>query len=492
MRNAIRQGCLGIIVALLTAAGNAADTRPNIILIMADDVSPDVYGIYGQPNAAETPNIDALGEQGVVFKTAWATAMCAPTRVELMTGRYANTTGVYRNEIWLGESRKNVYTENVAFAKILHDAGYATAITGKWHAGSQMPYDEVLSFDEYALWESLKEIEKLPGSPEFDGLMENEETTSRYWHPAYVVNGELLDTGPLDYGPDIEADFVMDFMERKVEEGRPFLAYWPTVAPHGSRTGYPTTPLYGEAGVLGDPPTAAEREARFKALNEYIDAKVGEVVAKIDELGIADNTIILFVSDNGTAVTAKTRGIERGSHVVFVASGAGVKQRGMTDELTDFTDILPTLVELAEAQDAVPEDADFDGKSLVPFLRGDTDTHRDWIYAYIAGSQLLRTKEYMLEVVNPILGMPRGRLYYTGNHRFGRGYQLVSGDDEHVAARAYFVKLLQRWPPLTRDHEFFTTAEGAEFLSDYESDSTRNKHLYSHKDYDFYDQTYVE
>jgi arylsulfatase A-like enzyme len=396
--------------------------RPNIILVLADDVSPDLYGIYGQTGAAATPNIDALGEQGVVFRTAWATAMCAPTRVELMTGRYANTTGVYRNNVWLGESRKNVYSENVAFAKILHDAGYATAIAGKWHAGTQMPYDDVLAFDEYALWESLNEIKKLPGSPQFDGLMEDDKTTSRYWHPGYVVNGKLLDTKPTDYGPDIEAKFVMDFMERSVAAGKPFLAYWPTVAPHGTRTGYPTTPFYGEPGVLGDPPTAEEREARFKALNEYIDLKVGEVWDKVHELGIEDNTIIFFLSDNGTAVTAKTRGIERGSHVVFIAAGAGIETRGLTDELTDFSDVLPTLVELAEAEQAVPDDADFDGTSLVPFLRGDTDTHRDWIYAYIAGSQLLRTRDYMLEVVNPILGMPKGRLYYTGDERFGRGY----------------------------------------------------------------------
>jgi len=495
IRNSIDQCCLAIITALLSAASGAADLRPNIILIMADDVSPDVYGFYGQLAAANTPNVDALAEQGVAFRTAWATAMCAPTRVEIMTGRYANTTGVYQNGMWFGDSDKNVYIENIAFSKILHDAGYATAITGKWHAGKQMPYEEVLAFDEYALWENIKEIESLPGSPKFSGLMEDEKTTSRYWHPGYVVNGQLLDTKRLDYGPDIEARFVMDFMERSVDAGQPFLAYWPTVAPHGTRTGYPTSPLYGEPGVLGDAPTAEERAARFKALNEYIDLKVGEVVAKVHELAIEDNTIIIFLSDNGTAVTAKTRGVERGSHVLFVAAGAGIKQRGLTDELTDLTDILPTLVELAQAEEAVPDAAEFDGKSLVPFLRGDTDTHREWIYAYISGSQLLRTKNYMLEVVNPILGMPKGRLYDTGDNRFGHGYELITDVFEHQAhqaARALFDSILERFPPVTRDHEFFGTMKGAEFLAEYEDEKARNKHLYSHKDYDFYDQTYAE
>lgn len=230
MRSRFLQCFLTLAVMLFSAACGAADSRPNIILIMADDVSPDIYGVYGQPGAANTPNIDALAQRGVAFRTAWATAMCAPTRVEIMTGRYANTTGVYQNGMWLGDSDKNVYTENIAFSKILHDAGYATAITGKWHAGRQMPYDDVLAFDEYALWEGIKKIEALPGSPTFTGLMEDDKTTSRYWHPGYVINGELLDTKPTDFGPDIEARFVMDFMERSVDAGRPFLAYWPTDA----------------------------------------------------------------------------------------------------------------------------------------------------------------------------------------------------------------------------------------------------------------------
>ncbi len=478
------------LVALWAGYGFADIQRPNIILILADDVSPDLYGVYQQPSAAATPNVDRLAARGVTFKTAWATAMCAPSRVEIMTGRYANTTGVYDNGMWLGDAKKRVYSKNVAFSKILHDSGYATAITGKWHAGSQMPHDDALAFDEYALWEGVKGIRALSGSPAFTGLVEDKKTPSRYWHPGYVVNGELLDTGPTDYSLDIEADFIKEFMERNVKKGKPFLAYWPTVAPHGTRTGTPTTPLRGEVGVLGKPYNAAEGTARFKALNEYLDLKIGEVMDKVEELGIADNTIIIFASDNGTAVTAKTRGVERGSHVVFIAAGEGIEQRGMTEELTDFSDILPTLVEFAGAEALVPEGAEFDGVSLVPFLTGKKDSHRDWIYAYMSGSQLLRTRDYMLEVVNPILGMPRGRFYYTGEHRFGKGYQLVDGNPEYRAVRQQFDQILSQFPALTREHEFFKSRQGKKFLKVYEKPKSKEKHLYSHKDYRFYDQAY--
>lgn len=475
----------------------ASESRPNILLIFADDVSPDMFSAYGQQGAAKTPNIDELARRGVQFKTAYATAKCASSRVEIMTGRYATATGVYTNEIWTGDSRDRVYSDNIAFSRILKDAGYATAITGKWHAGNQMPYEAVLAFDEYALWESPKEIAKLKGAPVFDGLMEDKKTTSRYWHPGYVKNGQLMKTSPLDYSLDIEADFIMEFMEKKVQSNKPFFVYWPTVAPHGTRTGMPTNPLRGKPGLLGESrevktkEAQAENHARFVSLIQYLDTKVGQVIKKITDLGIADNTVIIFLSDNGTAVTAKTRGVERGSHVVHIAAGAGIKQRGMTDELSDLSDITPTLIDYANAWQHVPDGHEFHGKSLMPFYTGEVDTHRDWIYGYAATSQLLRSKNYLLEVVNPIMNMPRGRFYYTGENRFGFGYELVNGDKQHSEQRKRFDDLLKSLPPLTKDHPFWQTKSGKNVWQSLGKKKYREKHLYNHKDYKRYDETYL-
>jgi len=485
-----------LMLGLSAIAVQANDTRPNIVLILADDVSPDMFSAYGQEGTAKTPNIDQLAERGVQFKTTYATAKCGSSRVEIMTGRYAQTTGVYTNEIWLGKSRKSVYSDNMPFSRILKDAGYSTAITGKWHAGMQMPYENVLAFDEHALWEGPNEITKLKGSPKFTGLMEDKKTTSRYWHPSYVKNGKLLDTKPLDFSLDIEADFIMEFMEKNAKAGKPFLAYWPTVAPHGTRTGMPTNPLRGEPGLLGQgkkkkDKIPGENQARFVSLIEYLDLKVGEVIKKIDELGIANNTIIIFLSDNGTAVTAKTRGVERGSHVVQIAAGAGIKKRGLTDELSDFSDIAPTVIDYANAWDFVPKGHSFNGKSLMPFYQGETDEHREWIYGYAATSQLLRTKDYMLEVVNPVMNMPRGRFYYTDDNRFGFGYELVDGKPEHVMARAKFDDILKNLPPLTREHEHWQTKSGKRVLKSLAQPKVIEKHLYNHEDYKRYDETYT-
>ncbi len=484
-------------VLMLSAYAHASDARPNIVLILADDVSPDMFSVYGQKGAANTPNIDMLAQRGVAFQTTYASAKCAPSRVGVMTGRYPQQTGVYNNELWIGDSKQNVYSDHISFSRILKDAGYSTAITGKWHAGSQMPYEEVLGFDEYALWESTNEIAKLTGSPKFTGLMEDKITTSRYWHPGYVKNGKLMDTKPSDYSLDIEAEFIMDFMEKSVESDTPFLAYWPTVAPHGTRTGMPTNPLRGEPGLLGQGKgkgvkrIPGESDARFKSLIEYLDQKVGQVVDKVDDLGIADNTVIIFLSDNGTAVTAKTRGVERGSHVVHIAAGAGIKKRGMTQELSDTSDITPTLIDYAQAWDHVPEGHTFNGESLVPFYSGKTDAHRDWIYGFAAASQLVRTKEYMLEVVNPMMDMPRGRFYFTGDNRFGHGYQLADGNPEHAQARKHFDDILSSLPPLTRDHPHWETKQGKKVLKQMAKPKYAAKHLHNHEDYQRYDETYV-
>lgn len=484
---------LAICALSASLLSHASDTRPNIILIMADDVSPDMFSVYGQEGAANTPNIDKLAAQGVMFKTAYATAKCASSRVEIMTGRYANKTGVYVNEIWMEDSRQQVYSDNIPFSRVLRDSGYATAITGKWHAGVQMPHDEALAFDEYALWEGTKEIAALPGSPKFTGLMEDKKTPSRYWHPGFIKNGKLMATKPSDYSLDIEAEFIMEFMEKNVKAGKPFLAYWPTVAPHGTRIGMPTNPLRGKQGSLGPLKSEGNGEgaARFKSLIEYLDLKVGQVVSKVESLGISDNTVIIFTSDNGTAVTAKTRGVERGSHVVHIAAGVGIKKRGITDELTDLSDITPTLIDLADAWDYVPDGHKFDGTSLLSFYAGKTDSHREWIYGYAGTSQLFRTKEYMLEVVNPVMNMPNGRFYYTADNRNGHGYVLADGNPEHAKARAKFDTFMEQLPAITKDHPHWKTKSGKKVLRNLAKPAVIDKHLYNHRDYKRYDETYL-
>jgi len=479
----------GVAALLLAPPAQAAPVQPpNFVLILADDVSPEMFGAYGN-REARTPTLDRVAEEGVLFRTAWASALCYPSRAAITTGCYASRTGAWSNgfSIPQRDGSKDLFGHFSSFARLLKQAGYATAVAGKWHVGGAAhPSDPVVGFDEYSLWEGEKEVAALPGNQKITAAMENKETPSRYWQPSIVQNGKLYSSKPDSFGPDIEVDFLCGFMERSVRAGKPFLAYLPTTAPHGARNGMPTTPLRGPPGDNGSG-DRQENARRFRALTDYLDVMVARLEKKSRDLGVFENTVFFFTSDNGTAVVAKSRGTERGCRVPLMVWGGPVQRRGATDEICDFTDILPTLVDFAGARLAAGMEVD--GKSLKPFLTGETDTHRDYILSCIGTTRLVRSRTHLLEVVNPVLGVPDGRFYYCGNNRDGKGYQRVDTDPEHASVREYFAEVLARHPGLTSDHPYFRAGKGAAWLKQYTDPQAVEKHLHNHKDYQFYDET---
>ncbi len=476
--------CFGIVLTCGLACGGE---RPNVVLIMADDVSPDMFGCYGS-NDAKTPNLDRMADQGVMFQTAWASALCCPARAQIMTGRYASRTGFWSNGFSTpqADGSKDLFRHHHSFGKLMQQAGYATAVAGKWHVGgAEHPSETCVGFDEYCLWEGEKAMAALPGGPEHKGAWEDDSTTSRYWHPGIVKNHQVVPTQPGDFGPAIFTEFLCDFMQRSVASGKPFLAYYPMVAPHGTRAGVTTCPIYGEPGDMAG--SREDYDKRFRALNDYIDILVGRLEKKARDLGVIDNTVFIFCSDNGTAVTAKSRGVERGCRVPLVAFGAGIEQRGPTGEICDLADILPTLVDFAGAK--LPDGYQVDGKSLKPFLTGQADTHRETIFACIGGTRLVRSRTHLLEVVTPILGVPRGRFYFCGESHDGHGYQRAEDDAEHADVRGRLDSVLAKHPGLTADHPYFKEKAAIRWLKTYTDPTAKEKHLHNHKDYQFYDET---
>jgi len=325
---------------------------------------------------------------------------------------------------------------------------------------------------------------------------------TRYWYPSMVQNGHYIPVEKKDFGPDKRVDFLLDFIERKTRDKQPFVAYWPTVIPHGP---YSTTPDHGDVLDIEQekPDTVGmhreeklevmnhyeqERQQRFIHLIEHLDKLIGKLIASTKQLGIYDNTYFIFCADNGTAVTAKDRGVERGVHVPFVVQGPGIKKRGLTDELTDFSDIAPTLLDMAGTTQ--PADTAFDGKSLLPFLTAKTDTHREWIYAYTGPVQVVRTKTHLLEAVSPFYGKPEGRFYYTNDSRFGRNYKRVDGEASHAQDRQRLEAVLANLPShLEEDHPFWTSKLGTRWLHSNDIEENAKKQLYNHPDYSFYDET---
>lgn len=171
---------------------------------------------------------------------------------------------------------------------------------------------------------------------------------------------------------------------------------------------------------------------------------MGNLVKELDRLGLRDNTVLFFTGDNGTRGDGKSQATERGARVPMIVNGPGiVKQRGSTLELTDTSDILPTLVELAGAK--LPTDRLIDGRSYTSFLRGQTDATRDWIFAFQADRRILRTKRWLLEDNSPLHW---GHLFDCGDRRDGSTYREVTDSNapEVATIKAKFNELLESLP----------------------------------------------
>jgi len=416
----------------------AEKARPNLILIMADDLGAKELACYGNTEH-RTPNLDGLARTGVQFQTCFSTPICHPTRFEIMTGQYGCHNKVYHFAGRPGGPRRDSPEEqivnHVTFARVLGKAGYATALAGKWQLTGRVPKLVVENgFDEYLMW-AYKH--NLPPGVEHTGGWEGKKgrKTSRYWHPSLLKNGKYVHTGPDDYGPDMFTDFVIDFATR--HKDGPFFIYYPMALTHAP---YYSTPATS--------PNQAEKfrhaKDKFRENVEYVDKLVGRIVAALDDLGLRENTVVFFTGDNGTGGQGKGQPTELGARVPMIVNCPGVvKPIGRCGELVDLSDVLPTLCGLAGAK--VPDDRPIDGRSFAPLLTGGKYTPREWIFSYLGPARVLRTKRWLLEKNT----MRRfGRLYDCGTSRDGTGYQDVtdSTDPEVAAVRRQFEEILSERP----------------------------------------------
>jgi arylsulfatase A-like enzyme len=381
-----------IAAAPLIGSAHRGRERPNLILLMADDLSARELGCYGNRDHA-TPNLDALARSGVRVETCWATPLCSPTRAELMTGRYGFRTGWYHNGMKpAAESpQAHLAQSNLTFAQLLKAAGYATAICGKWQLNGTVAEH---AFDESCLWEDYPGFSG-PRETAVDGKQSGR--PARYWHPAIVENGTPLATTAEDYGPDLIADFVLDFTRR--HRGQPFLIYYPMLLPHiawdfeREMETWIDVPGLDEAGH----PTGVPQRGSLQANIEYLDRLVGRIVEGLDALDLRERTILLFTSDNGSQGYGKNITVrERGPRVPLIVNGpTRVAARGAVEQLVDLSDILPTLVELAGG--ALPEGYAIDGRSFATMLMNRPGPERDWIFSCLGDRRFLRTRRWLLD-----------------------------------------------------------------------------------------------
>ncbi len=373
---------------------------PNILLIMCDDE----FGTTRLPQI-NTPNLDRLASQGVIFKTFFASPICTPARIKILSGKYSTTTRTTNHGGLVGFHYDFQPCREDNFARSLKTAGYATAIAGK--AGWASPVTGV-GFDEYCLWaKSMGMSSDVARKWGWNGV-DCTDGASRFWQPAIFQNRKLLQTTEEDYGPDIFCDYIIDFMQRKSDKQEPFLAYYSMTLPH--MQGVPKTPesmkLKGIAKYWC-PPTPDPNHPGQKVgggpeaiepMMEYADYLIGRCLDAVEKMGISENTYIIFTCDNGPDwpkriwKESKSWPTELGVNVPLIVKGPKVSKGLKTCELGDLTDIYPTLCDMAGMK--VPED--LDGVSLLPtFLGGKGE--REWIFSSVAGSRVLRTKQWLLE-----------------------------------------------------------------------------------------------
>jgi len=387
-------GMCSAVVLLSPAASLAA--KPNVILIMADDFGYECVTANGG-QSYRTPNLDRLAAAGVRFEHCHVQPLCTPTRVQLMTGRYN-----LRNYLQFG----TLVRSQTTFAHLVKQAGYATGICGKWQLGHEKDSPQHFGFDEACLWQHTRR-------------------PPRYANPGLEYDGVEKDFNDGQYGPELVNDFALDFITRHKEQ--PFFLYYPMILTHAPFQPTPDSPDW-------DPKAVGEQVNQdvkhFADMTAWMDNMIGRVDARLGELGIRDNTLLMFLGDNGTGggVTSRLRDADyrggkgsttrRGTHVPLIASWPGGIQAGrVCGDLISSVDFLPTICEAAGV--SVPPDTD--GVSFLPQLWGEQGTPRQWLYCWYSPRQRadLTVREFAAD-------------HHYKLYRDGRFFDLTVDPDETV------------------------------------------------------------
>ena len=396
------------------------ETRPNIVYILADDLGYGDLSCYGQTNFA-TPNIDKLAASGMKFTQHYSgCTVCAPSRSTLMTGQHTGHTYIRGNKEIQPEGQFPLEAKAITMAEVLQEAGYVTGGFGKWglgYPGSEGDPNNQ-GFDEFYGYNCQRE-----GHHYYPGHL---------WHNQEKVllpGNNDLKRG--EYGPQKINDAVLNFIETNNPQktGKPFFLYYPSVIPHAelfapesymekyrgkflpekSYKGHDSGEKYTIGGAYSSQP---ESHAAFAAMINTFDDYVGNVVAKLKELGLYENTLIIFTSDNGPHQEGgadpdyfDSNGIlkgykrdlyEGGIRVPMIAVWDGKINAGTeTDHISAFWDVFPTVADITGI--STPEN--IDGVSFLPTLLGEEQITHDYLYwefHELGGRKALRKGDWKL------------------------------------------------------------------------------------------------
>jgi arylsulfatase len=421
--------------------------RPNIIFILADDLGYGELGCYGQ-SKIETPNIDQLAKQGMRFTQHYSGApVCAPSRCVLLTGKHTGHAQIRGNDEWnergdvwnyvaqvndsILEGQRPMKKETTTLASVLKKAGYTTGIAGKWGLGAphthstplQMGFDFFIGYNCQRQAHTYYPLHLYKNDRRISLGNDTVAPSSKLVRGADPYQLDSYANFNLDtYSPDVIFDGLQHFIDdnNPKKTGKPFFMYWATPLPHAPLQApakwieYYVSKFGDEEPYLGDKGYFPHRypKAAYAAMVSYLDERVGMLVKQLKKLGLYENTLIVFTSDNGPTYNGGTnsswfnsakpfrseygRGkgfvYEGGIRVPMIASYPGVIQSNTTSHhVSAFWDVLPTLCELTQ----IAPPAQLDGISYLPTLKGENNKQQKhpflyWEFPEYNGQQAVR------------------------------------------------------------------------------------------------------
>ncbi|MCH9652474.1 MAG: sulfatase-like hydrolase/transferase [Planctomycetes bacterium] len=381
---------LGVLITSLQSS-EASENKPNIVLIMADDVGCDAIGCYGG-QSYPTPHIDALAAGGMKFNHGYSMPVCHPSRICMMTGRYPFRFG--KQGLKWGDYP--TAAEGISIGNRMKQAGYATAVAGKWQVctmKNDLDHPRRVGFDEWCLF----------------GWHEG----GRYNDPLIYQNGKVREGVSGKYGPDLYVDFLVNFMQRSQDSDKPFFAYYPMALCHDV------------TDDLKDQHVAYYKDGRWMTYGEMVasmDDMVGRLAQALDRMGVRNETLIIFTTDNGTPGASylnvdengkmvrpkvfsirngkivpggKGKHDDTGTRVPLIANWPGhIKSGKVVNDMVDLTDYLPTVAEIAGLKD---DGVTRDGISFAPILFGQKRSRtRPWVYCEHNKKRSVRSLDWRL------------------------------------------------------------------------------------------------
>ena len=343
--------------------------KPNIIYILADDLGIGDVSCYGSDNN-KTPIIDKLAKGGIRYTNSYTAPLCGPSRAMILTGRYAFRTGAV-NQDMVGQIKPE---NEVLIPSVLKTAGYTSAMVGKWSQFSLTPKD--FGFDDYITFQ---------GSGDYWA-------TEKKKSEDYIENGENKKLDKQTYMPDLMHNHLVNFIT--TNKDKPLFLYYSMVHVHS---------------LIQRTPDSKPGSDLYADNTAYMDKLVGKLVSTLEDLKLRENTLIVFMGDNGTASIYSERGsiggkalsgkkgsmLECGSLVPTIANWPGVVKAGKVDDLLiDSSDLLPTFADLAGAK--LPTKNVLDGRSFLPQLLGKKGNPREWIFTELGNKWYVREAKWKL------------------------------------------------------------------------------------------------